>query len=344
MLLPFQRDRDRLHVAHGFRARAGGHVRARRHAVRAARDRAPILQRFGERVVGPCRMTCPSCTYASSDVSDNLRSVVSTRVLAKGARQFGANPPPQTRPTSFRQWNAPSFASASRSRPLAWRHAARGIGNAVPGDDRNAAATRDGPRVLCKPASTRSDAKVARTCASPSAYAYAPTTTRVKTSRRRKPTPATRESPRARREVGAAPRLRIRRIRFRERHVERACFRARRFGDGLLELRALARDDGDVRAEAEQRDERAQLGRAAEKREEGVSQIGTGPVVASRSERFERVDDVRLDAAVFGPAPCARDRGVAEKTFAFALDRHRVRAFRGVRAVLASAASDDLGA
>ena len=65
------------------------------------------------------------------------------------------------------------------------------------------------------------------------------------------------------------------------------------------------------RAEAEQRDERAQLGRAAEKREEGVFQIGTGPVVASRSERFERVDDVRLDAAVFGPAPRARDRGVA---------------------------------
>ena len=289
-------------------------------------------------------MTCPSCTYASSDVSDILRSVVSRQsVLAKGARQFGANPPPQTRPTSFRQWNAPSFASASRSRPLAWRHAARGIGNAVPGDDRNAAATRDGPRVLCKPASTRSDAKVARTCASPSAYAYAPTTTRENVPAAKTDSSHARISARAR-EVGAAPRLRIRRIRFRERHVERACFRARRFGDGLLELRALARDDGDVRAEAEQRDERAQLGRAAEKREEGVSQIGTGPVVASRSERFERVDDVRLDAAVFGPAPRARDRGVAEKTFAFALDRHRVRAFRGVRAVLASAASDDLGA
>jgi len=100
-----------------------------------------------------------------------------------------------------------------------------------------------------------------------------------------------------------------------------------------------------VRAEAEQRNERAQLGRAAEKREEGVSQIGTGPVVASRSERFERVDDVRLDAAVFGPAPRARDRGVAEKTFAFALDRRRAfRARRGLRAILAPAASDDLGA
>ena len=129
-------------------------------------------------------MTCPSCTYtvrvSARCSSVRCSSVAFSFVLrVTGARQLGTNPPPHTRPTSRRQWKTPSFCSASRSRPFAWRQAAFGIGNAVPGDDRNAEQTRSLPSVSCKEVRMRSHASVARTCASPSAYAYAPTTMRL---------------------------------------------------------------------------------------------------------------------------------------------------------------------